>query len=117
MTLRMALSGTMAGNFLLAALVLAGVKLAAAIAQVAMMRGRYRAMPKGAWFRAVYMAGKVTPALAAVCAFVSAMLLHSRSNSWFFGCFAGFVTALAVCVVRLRKQGKFFGVLEMFSSR
>jgi hypothetical protein len=117
MSLQMALNGTVAGDFLLAAFVLLGVKFAVTVVQIAMMRGKYKVLPKGVWFRVVYVTGKVTPSLAAVCLFVSAMLEHNRRDSWFYGCLAGFAAALAICVVRLRKKGKFFGLLDMLSPR
>jgi Ca2+/Na+ antiporter len=113
----MAFNGTVAGNFLFLTLVFLVLKLLAATIQIAMMRGNYRDAPKTSFYQLVYVTGKVTPFLAAASAFVSALLLHDSRLSWFFGCFAIFVAVLALYVVRLRRQRKFFGLLDLFSSK
>jgi hypothetical protein len=117
MQIGMAFNGTIAGDFLFVTLVLVVLKLLAAAIQIAMMRGNYRDPPKTSFYRLVFVTGKVTPFLAAACAFVSALLLHDSRHSWLYGCFAIFAAALALYVVRLRRQRRFFGVLDLFSSK
>jgi hypothetical protein len=43
--------------------------------------------------------------------------VHDHGHSRLFGCAAVFAAVLAIGVVRLRKQGKFFGLLDVLSSR
>lgn len=107
------MSGSVAGNFLLAGLILIALKLVSTVVQVALMRGDYRNAPTTAFFRAVYVTGKVTPFLAVACVCVAAVLQHHRAGGWFYGAFAVFIAALAMIVVQLRKQGRFFGVLDL----
>ena len=116
MSIGMAFSGTAPGDFLFAALVFAALKMIVAAMQIAMMKGNYKDAPQTLLFRIVYAAGKITPVLMVLCAFVSAVLQHQRGMSWFYGGFAVFVAVLAWFVVRLRKQGKFFGVLDVVTS-
>jgi hypothetical protein len=116
-TAKLAFNGTPSGDFLFAALVFAVLKLISTVIQIVLMRGNYRIVPATRLFKTVYLAGKVTPALALACAFVSAMLLHDGVRSWLFGCLGLFVALLAIYVVRLRRQGRFFGVLDLLSSK
>jgi hypothetical protein len=117
MQISMAFNGTVAGDFLFATLVFLALKLLAAAIQIAMMGGNYRDAPKTSFYLLVYLTGKVTPFLAVACAFVSALLLHDSLLSWLFGCYAIFVALLALYVVRLRRQRRFFGLLDLFSSK
>lgn len=116
MNLDTAFSGTIAGDFLFACLALAGVKVASAVIQARLMRGDYRNTPDTILFRTIYLTGKITPTLASFCGFVSAYLLHDRLHAWFFGGFTVFGALLALYVVALRKQGRFFGVANLLSS-
>jgi hypothetical protein len=117
MNLDLAFTGTTAGNFLFATQVLAGVKLASAFVQARLMRGNYKQLPDGRFFRMVYIIGKTTPALASGCAFASALALHDHFYAWIFGAFTIFVACLAIGVVSLRKRGRFFGVADVLSAR
>lgn len=116
MSLATAFTGTIAGDFLFVTLVLVALKLLSALVQARLMRGNYRDMPDMTLFRLIYIIGKVTPALASFCAFVSAYLLHDRFHSWFFGCFTICAALLAIYVVLLRRQKRFFGVADLMSS-
>ena len=98
MSLATAFTGTVAGDFLLVTLVLVALKLLSGLVQARLMRGNYRDMPDTTLFRLIYIIGKVTPALASFCAFVSAYLLHDRFHSWFFGCFT-------ICAAKRLKRG------------
>jgi hypothetical protein len=117
MDLNLAFTDSAAGHALLVALTFVLLKLIATVIQVVMLRGDYRNMPKTFFYRSVYITGKVTPAFGATFAFIAAILQHNRAYSWFFGSYAIFVAFLAIYAVRLRKQGRFFGVLDMFSKR
>jgi hypothetical protein len=117
MDLKLALTDSAAGHFWLAALLLLAVKLIATAMQLAMAHGEYRVLPTTALFRAVYWTGKITPAFAAGCASVSAILLHDRGRGFGLGCLSLAALFLAFYVVRLRKQGRFFGGIEAFSRR
>jgi hypothetical protein len=116
-TAKLAFSGTPSGDFLFVALVFAVLKLISTVIQVVLMRGNFRNVPTTRLFKTVYVAGKVTPVLALACAFISAVLLHDGAQSWLFGCLSLFVALLAIYVVRLRRQGRFFGVLDLLSSK
>lgn len=107
----------MAGHFLLASLLLLLLKVISTGLQTKMMRGDYRNSPNTVFFQMVYVTGKITPFLAATSAFICAMLEHDRAYSWFFGVFAAFIALLALYVVRLRKQGRFYGVLDLISKK
>lgn len=115
--LALVFSSSPASRVLLLGLMFVALKLAATALQIVMMRGDYRHTPKTPFFRAVYMAGKVTPSLAAACVCVSAILRRDWFSSWFFGLLAIGITSLALYVVRLRKQGRFFGLLDAASKR
>lgn len=117
MNLALVSSSSPAGRVLLLGLIFVALKLAATALQIVMMRGDYRQMPTTAFFQAVYIAGKVTPSLAAACVCVWAILRRDWFSSWFFGLLAIGISFLAVYVVRLRKQGKFFGLLDAASKR
>jgi hypothetical protein len=117
MDLNLAFTDSAAGHALLVAITFVLLKLIATVIQVMMLRGDYRHMPKTLFYRSVYITGKVTPAFAAGFAFLAALLQHNRAYSWFFGSFAIFATFLAIYVIRLRKQGRFFGILDLFSKR
>ncbi len=111
------LNGTIAGDFCFAMYFLLGLKLVATVAQFVWMRGNYRDVPQSFFFRVIYVTGKVTPALAVACGFVYALLRHDVVHSWFYGLFAVFAGWLAWYVVGLRKQGRFYGVADVFSRR
>jgi hypothetical protein len=117
MDLNLAFTDSAAGHVLLIALIFVLLKLIATLIQVVMLRGDYRHLPKTLFCRSVYITGKATPAFAAGFAFIAALLQHNRPYSWFFGSFAIFATFLATYVVHLRKQGRFFGVLDLFSKK
>lgn len=117
MDLNLAFTDSAAGHVLRIALVFVLLKLIATLIQMVMLRGNYRHMPKTLFYRSVYITGKATPAFAATFAFIAALLQHNHAYSWFFGFFAIFAAFLAIYVVRLRKQGSFFGVLDLFSKR
>lgn len=117
MNFSLALSGSIAGDFLLAALVLAFLKVASAVIQFSLMRGDYRTTPKTGFFRAVYFTGKVTPSLALACVCVTAILQHNGARSWLYGALAVLVALLALFVVQLRRQGRFFGLLDMLTRK
>jgi hypothetical protein len=102
---------------LLAGLIFVGLKLMATVVQVLLARGDYRRYPDTALFRRIYIAGKVTPALAAASLCVSAIFEHNPERSWIYGLLAVSSSLLAVFVVRLRKEGRFFGVLDLFASK
>jgi len=116
MNLRTALNGTIGGDFLFACLFFAGLKLLAALVQIRLMRADWHQMPDTTLFRLVYVTGKAAPAIACLCGLVSALLLHDRFYVWFFGGFGSFIALLAVYVVRLRSQGRFFGAIDFLSS-
>jgi hypothetical protein len=100
----------------LAGLICIGLKLIATVFQILLAKGDYRRYPDTVLFRTAYIVGKVTPALAAASFCVSATLRHDWQHSWTDGLFAVFVACLAAFVVRLRKQGRFFGALDMLSN-
>jgi hypothetical protein len=102
---------------LLAGFVFAGLKLIATILQILFAKGDYRRLPDTVVFRTVYIVGKVTPALAAASFCALAMMRHDREHSWVYGILAVFAALLAVFVVRLRRQGRFFGGLDMLLNR
>lgn len=107
----------LARDFFFAGCVCIVLKLVAAVVQIALARGNYRTYPDTSFFRVVYIIGKVTPAMAALFLFVFAVLGHDRKHSWEYGGAAIFAALLAAWVVRLRKQGRFFGVLDAVSHR
>jgi predicted anti-sigma-YlaC factor YlaD len=117
MNFSLALSGSTAGNFLLAALILIALKLISAVVQTALMRGDYRNTPKTAFFRTVYITGKVAPFLALACVAIPAILNHDRAAGWLYGVLAVFIALLAAYVVRLRKRGRFFGLLDVVTRK
>jgi len=117
MDLKLAATNSPAGHFWLAALVFVAVKILATIVQLAMARGQYREPPKTPLFRAVYWTGKLTPAVAAACLCAAEILLHDKGRAWADGSLSAGALLLAIYVVRLRKQGRFFGALELFSRR
>jgi len=77
MNLSLALDGSIVGNFLLAALILIGLKLISAVVQTTLMRGDSRNAPRTIFFRVVYITGKVTPFLAVACVAMTAILEHN----------------------------------------
>jgi hypothetical protein len=93
------------------------LKLAAMVTHVSLSRGDYRSQPDTVLFRVAYIAGKVTPGLAAACFCMSALLEHDQKHTWEYGAAALFAAFLAVLVVQLRKRGRFFGVLDLMSKR
>ena len=93
------------------------LKLVATVIHIALARGNYRSQPDTALFRVAYFAGKVTPAMAAGCLCMSALLGHDRKHSLEYGAVAIFAAFLAAFVVRLRKRGRFFGVLDALTTR
>jgi len=117
MDFSLAFSGSVAGHFLLAALVLISIKLISAVVQVALMRGDYRNSPKTAFFRTVYFTGKITPFLALACVAITAILQHNRIGGWFYGASAVLIALLAMYVIQLRKRGRFFGVLDFVTRK
>jgi hypothetical protein len=112
MDLRLALTNSPAGHFWLTALVFVAAKVIATVVQLAMSRGEYRELPQTSLFRAVYWTGKLTPALAAACFCAAEILLHDAGRAWADAGLSIVALLLAVYVVRLRKQGRFFGGLE-----
>jgi len=117
MDLKLALTNSPAGHFWLAALLFVAVKIIATLVQLAMARGEHREPPKTPLFRAIYWTGKLTPALAAACFCAAEILLHDAGRAWADGSLSAVALLLAIYVVRLRKQGRFFGVIELFSRR
>ena len=117
MSLALALDHSPAGRMVLLGLVFVALKLLAFTLQVALSKGEYRHLPRTTFFRGVYVTGKVTPALAAAALCGAALLRHDRANTWLFALLALGLTFLAVYVVRLRKQGKFFGLLPVRRDR
>ena len=117
MNLGLAMSGTHAGRMLLLGLIFVGLKLLATVIQLALLRGDYRHMPTTIFYRVVYMAGKITPSLAAACFCVASILRKAWVDSWIFGTLALGAFFLAWNVVRLRKLGRFFGLLDLVSKR
>ena len=117
MNLGLALSPTPAGRFLLAALIFVGLKLVAFVMQIVLSRGDNRNLPQIGLFRVVFAAGKLTPVLSIACFLIAALLLHDRANSWFLGLWLVFVGLLALYVVRLRRRGKFFGVIDLIATK
>jgi len=101
----------------LAGCLLIVLKLVATVIHVSLSRGDYRSQPDTALFRVAYFAGKVTPAMAAGCLCMSALLGHDQKHSWEYGTAAIFAALFAALIVRLRKGGRFFGVLDMLSKR
>jgi hypothetical protein len=116
-TTKLAFNGTPSGDFLFAAFVFVVLKLISTVTQIVLMRGNYRDVPATRLFKTVYVAGKITPVLAMICTFISALLLHDGVRSRLFGGLSLFVALLAIYVVRLRRQGRFFGVLDLLSSK
>lgn len=100
-----------------AAWVFVGVKLLAFVAQMRMMRGEYRVMPEGMLFRAVYVAGKVSPVLVAGCYAVSAWMAGQVAGAVGLGVVTVAVALLSFSVVRLRQQGRFFGLADVVKGR
>jgi len=117
MNFSVAFSGSIAGDFLLAGLILIALKLISAAVQTVLMRGDYRTTPQTAFFRAVYITGKVTPFLALACVATTAILEHNRAAGWFYGAFAIFIALVAAYVVLLRRRGRFFGVLDLVTRK
>jgi hypothetical protein len=113
--MKIAMSGNVTKDFYIAMYALIGLKLLATVAQFAWMRGNYRKVPQSIAFRVIYVTGKVTPALAVTCGFVYSVLRHDVAHGWFYGCFALFAAWSAWYVVRLRKQGRFYGLADVFS--
>jgi xanthine/uracil permease len=117
MSFSLAFSPSLAGHFWMAALILISLKLISTIVQITLMRGDYRNSPNSLFFRTVYFTGKITPFLAVACTCLTAILLHNRAGIWFYGVFAVFIGLLALYVVRLRRQGRFFGALDWVSRK
>ena len=117
MTFQLALSHSPSGRFLLVALILLCMKLAATVLQVVLTGRDQTVQPKTRFFRLVYVTGKVTPALGGACAFASALLLKDHLRSWIYGVDTIAVALLAMYVVRLRKQNRFFGLMHLLTSK
>ena len=115
MQLSLALSPTPVGRLFLAALIFAGLKLISFLLQIVLARGDNRNLPRTAFFRTVYLTGKITPILSVACFLAAALLLHDRANSWFLGVWMVFVALLAAYVVRLRQRGRFYGMLDLIT--
>jgi cobalamin synthase len=115
MHLSLALSPTPAGRFLLAALILAGLKVISFLMQLILSGGDSRYQPRTTLFRLAYATGKVAPVLSIACFLIAALLLRDRANSWFLGLWMVFVALLAAYVVRLRQRGKFYGVIDLIT--
>ena len=115
--LQLALSNTPAGYFTLAALILIALKLSAAAIQIWIQRNDFRRAHTSTLFRVAYVTGKSAPALAAACACAAAILAGKRTESYLYGGLAIASALLAVYVVHLRKQGRFYGALDAFLRR
>ena len=100
----------------LAGFVFVSLKLIATVLQIQFAKGDYRRLPDTALFRVIYIAGKVTPALAAASFCVAAIFRQDWQHSWTYGSLAVFAALLAAFVVYLRKQGRFFGGLDILSN-
>ena len=111
-------AGIVAHRLLVLGVFFAALKLFATALQTMLLPGgNTRRLPRTALFRATYLAGKSTPALAAGCVGIAGVLWHNTFMTWFFGLLAGTLALFALYVVRLRKQGRFFGLLEGMSKR
>ena len=102
---------------LLLALFFVLVKLTATVLQVALVRESHRELPQTVLFRAAYVAGKVTPSLATACVSVAAFLKREWVLGGILGLLAVGISFFALHVVRLRRQGKFFGLLDATPKR
>lgn len=92
-------------------------KLIATAFQAVLLRHDYRNRPDTVLFRVMYVAGKVTPSLAAASLAIAYALDGDRSSALKYGALAIGVAILAFVVVRLRQQGKFYGVAHLISKR
>ncbi len=101
----------------LVAWVFVGLKLIAAAIQAVILRHDYSERPDTVLFRIVYAVGKVTPSLFASSLCVASALDGDWATAREYGLLALGFAVLALTVVRLRQQGKFFGLAHLISKR
>ena len=92
-------------------------KLIATAFQAVLLRHDYRERPDTLLFRVMYVAGKVTPSLAAASLGIASALDGNWRDAWVYGAFAVGTAVFALVMVRLRQQGKFYGIAHLFSKR
>ena len=93
------------------------LKVASTIVQLRLFGGDYRRKPQGTLFRTVYLIGKATPSLVSAAFCVESAARYDWLRTWAFGLLAILIAIVAAYVVRLRQQGRFFGLLDLISKR